>query len=335
MGIMANMGIVPKMAKSEIKEIDVDKLVENPDNFFHIDDMNMETLKNSIAAFGIQQNLVVTPTEGGKYMIVAGHRRCRAVKELLKENAIGVKRTVPCRIEYDEMAANMLLIMTNLESRELTNYEKIESYQRMDSLVTYYLKTGKLQGHKRDLMAKRMHMSETGIGRMNVIAKKLLDDFTDYIKDGKIGMSVAYEIARKPANEQQAFAYYLNHEREGNSQIKMMEAMQWFNHWEWENEENNEESGNDFEERAEEPEEKQPEIVPVKDGTSRISEEPIVNEENNAEKNEESGQRGKNERAEEFRNAAYAVIRLISYFYDGTITQEDMEIRSKKIFEEI
>lgn len=84
MGLMENMGLVQK--QREIKQIDVKLLVEHPDNFYDVSDVT-ELKQAIVMAGGVRQNLIVEPVDGGKYRIVSGHRRCKAVKELLDEHA--------------------------------------------------------------------------------------------------------------------------------------------------------------------------------------------------------------------------------------------------------
>jgi len=60
-----------------------------------------KTLKASIKANGIKQNLVVVP-EGSKYGVVAGGRRLAQLNELLTEGDIASSFLVPCMVEKAE-----------------------------------------------------------------------------------------------------------------------------------------------------------------------------------------------------------------------------------------
>ncbi len=57
-----------------------------------------KTLKASIKANGIKQNLVVVP-DGSKYGVVAGGRRLAQLNELLTEGDITSSFLVPCMVE--------------------------------------------------------------------------------------------------------------------------------------------------------------------------------------------------------------------------------------------
>nr|WP_240927331.1 ParB/Srx family N-terminal domain-containing protein [Paenibacillus thiaminolyticus] len=67
----------------KITHIPVHKLEPSQDNFYCTE--QIEELKASIAAFGIKQNLIVKPIEGGKYRVIAGHRRRLAILSLVEE----------------------------------------------------------------------------------------------------------------------------------------------------------------------------------------------------------------------------------------------------------
>lgn len=77
------------MAAAPVKEhtierISYSKLVPSEDNFYSMQEI--EELKTAIELAGrVLNNLVVTPLEDGKYKILSGHRRHRAVGMLLDE----------------------------------------------------------------------------------------------------------------------------------------------------------------------------------------------------------------------------------------------------------
>lgn len=67
-----------------VQRISYYDLVPSANNFYSMEDI--EELKAAIELAGhVLHNLVVTPLSDGKYRILSGHRRHRAVGELLKE----------------------------------------------------------------------------------------------------------------------------------------------------------------------------------------------------------------------------------------------------------
>lgn len=221
MSLMENMGLVNKDKDRTIKQIPVNLLVENPDNFYIVGDV--EELKNSIiAAGGVRQNLIVEPMKDGRYMIVSGHRRCKAVRELLKEHAVGIPNTVPCDISTDHYGNQLLLIDTNSTSRDLTAWERVEQYKQLNSLFKYGVMTGKITGRKRDAIAKTLHESKTNIARYSAISNNLRKYYEDWMKSGKLGISAAYELSKLTPDMQKEF--YEQHKDDTEITLKAIEV---------------------------------------------------------------------------------------------------------------
>lgn len=201
MGLMENMGLIQK--QREIKQIDVNLLVEHPDNFYDVSDVT-ELKQAIVMASGVRQNLIVEPVDGGKYRIVSGHRRCKAVKELLDEHA-GIPSTVPCEIETDPNVAQLLLITTNSSTRKLTAWERIEQYTQLESLYRYFKAQNKLPGRKREALAKLLQEGPTNVARLKVISDNKNPKLVDMLKQDRIGISAAYELCKLPPDVQEEF----------------------------------------------------------------------------------------------------------------------------------
>lgn len=201
MGLMENMGLVQK--QREIKPIDVNLLVEHPDNFYDVSDVT-ELKQAIVMAGGVRQNLIVEPIDNGKYRIVSGHRRCKAVKELLDEHA-GIPSTVPCEIETDPNVAQLLLITTNSSTRKLTAWERIEQYTQLESLYRYFKAQNKLPGRKREALAKLLQEGPTNVARLKVISDNKNHALVNMLKQDRIGISAAYELCKLPPDVQEEF----------------------------------------------------------------------------------------------------------------------------------
>ena len=201
MGLMENMGLVQK--QREIKQIDVNLLVEHPDNFYDVSDVT-ELKQAIVMAGGVRQNLIVEPIDGGKYRIVSGHRRRKAVKELLDEHA-GIPSTVPCEIETDPNVAQLLLITTNSSTRKLTAWERIEQYTQLESLYRYFKAQNKLPGRKREALAKLLQEGPTNVARLKVISDNKNPALVNMLKQDRIGISAAYELCKLPPDVQEEF----------------------------------------------------------------------------------------------------------------------------------
>jgi len=233
MSILSDMGLVPKEKQRKIEYLDVDLLDENPDNFY--DTSNVETLKAAIVtAGGVRQNLIVQPTSNGRYQIISGHRRCKAMKELIKEHVVGIENKVPCEIETDDMNAQLLLITTNSSTRKLNAWERVEQYRRLESLAKYYQKTGKLSGRRRDAIADMMNDNHTNVARYQAIANNLLPSLNEWLKDGRLGISAAYEVCKEPIEAQQQFEEEVTPtEAEKTGSISLTRISTFFALWHW------------------------------------------------------------------------------------------------------
>ncbi len=201
MGLMANMGLIQKTR--EVKMIDVSLLEEHPDNFYDVSDVT-ELKQAIVMAGGVRQNLIVESVDGGKYRIVSGHRRCKAVKELLDEH-VGIPSTVPCEIETDPNVAQLLLITTNSSTRKLTAWERIEQYTQLESLYRYFKAQNKLPGRKREALAKLLQEGTTNVARLKVISDNKNPALVDMLKQDRIGISAAYELCKLPPDAEKEF----------------------------------------------------------------------------------------------------------------------------------
>lgn len=65
----------------------------------------IDTLAASIAAEGLLQNLVVIPREDGKYEVVAGERRRRAIRQLVKAKQWAKDSMVSCEVRMEDATA--------------------------------------------------------------------------------------------------------------------------------------------------------------------------------------------------------------------------------------
>lgn len=201
MNLAESLGFVPQRTTRAVRAINVEKLIPNPDNFYHIGDLS--DLKASIMEDGgVRQNLIVEPRKDGTYLIISGHRRCQAVKELLADGA-DVEADLPCEIEPDHAKAERLLIRANSSARILTPWEEVLQAQRADEVITRQRSEGLINETKRQAMQKLLHKSSGSIGRLCAIYNNLIVDLQQKMKDGKLGVSAAYELCQLRPEDQQ------------------------------------------------------------------------------------------------------------------------------------
>lgn len=103
-------------------------LKESEQNSFSMDDV--EEMKSSIKSVGLLTPLtVVGPNEDSIYTIISGHRRFRAIKELIEEGYYGLS-TIPCLLYGNKedtknfLKQKLLIEIANIESRDITHDER-------------------------------------------------------------------------------------------------------------------------------------------------------------------------------------------------------------------
>lgn len=207
----------PRPAESRFEKLSVFDLVPSEDNFYSM--REIEELSAAILLAGkVLQNLVVVPLDGGKYKVIAGHRR-RLASIALVEKGHPQYEFMPCDIEPTEEAAEnqeirdgLNLIVTNSQ-REKTVWDKIEEVRYLRSVLERAKENprfvavlqdiaaqafggGEVQADgTRDFIAKVLHTTPAQIGRYDTIIRHLCPEFKAELEADRIGVSAAYEIA--------------------------------------------------------------------------------------------------------------------------------------------
>jgi ParB family chromosome partitioning protein len=210
-----------------LKKIQAEKLHPSDKNFYEMDPVEIEALKETIELVGVQENLVVKKISAGEnagdYEIIAGHKRHRAVTELLAEGK-EVSPLLPCKVESDAdgVKNELILIFTNSTQRERSDYCKMQEIQRVRELLEEYAKYNDMPGRKRDVIAGILNTSKSAIGRLDNIRRNIIPDFLEEYKAGKISTTAANEIAGATPEEQ----HQLLEKYKETGSIKAKEAAQ-------------------------------------------------------------------------------------------------------------
>ena len=197
-----------------LKKIPASELHPSEKNFYAMDPAEIAALKETIELVGVQENLVVkqitTGEYAGEYEIIAGHKRHRAVTELITEGK-EVSPLLPCKVESeaDGVKNELILIFTNSTQRERSDYCKMQEIQRVRELLEEYAKYNNLPGRKRDIIAGILNTSKTTIGRLDNIRRNIIPEFLEEYKAGRISTSAANEIAGvSPEGQQELLEKY-------------------------------------------------------------------------------------------------------------------------------
>ena len=191
---------VSKLDTSEqLQYLDIDLLDANEANFYELS--NLQPLADSIAMDGLQQPLVVTPEENGRYKVLSGHRRRAAIRLLLEESEdpLPKLRSVPCLVRRykSQHLAELQLILANSTARELTSADKMRQAERIEMLL-YQLKEEGYQfpGRMRDQVAAACNVSAPKLARLKVIREHLIPEYMVAFEANRLPEQTAYALAR-------------------------------------------------------------------------------------------------------------------------------------------
>lgn len=113
---------------TEITMIALSKLIESEDNVRKTDRRGgIGELAASIRSHGLIQSVVVHATETGRFAVVAGGRRLRALRLLAKAGDIEKNTLIPCRLISEENAAELSLA-ENIVRLDMPVADEIEAF---------------------------------------------------------------------------------------------------------------------------------------------------------------------------------------------------------------
>lgn len=197
-------------ARFRTKDISIRKMYSNDRNFYSMNDI--DKLAQEILTVGLLENMTVmyAPCERGEYRIIAGERRWRALQLLLKkgyeEFEIATCQIKSVAEEHEEMVN---IIMANAY-RDKTMADLLQEEQQLRKSLQYMKDNGlTLQGYTldsgrlRDVIASIMQMSGTKIAQIDSINERLIPEFTEQLKEGRLTFSAAYEISGMDQEQQQ------------------------------------------------------------------------------------------------------------------------------------
>ena len=177
--------------------LDVYDLIPSQENFYSTQYIN--DLKQSIAIVGLLQPLLVE-RDGGKFRVVAGHRRRLACMALV-EDGLEQFRRVPCVTRAVEEEGAVKTILDRLALifangfREKSDWEKMEETLRTEALIAELRKEVEVEGRTRWITAEFTGITEAQIGRYKSIKNNLCPELMQAFKAKRLGVSTAYELS--------------------------------------------------------------------------------------------------------------------------------------------
>lgn len=198
-------------ARFRTRDISIRKMYSNDRNFYSMNDI--DKLAQEILAVGLLENMTVTyaPCDQGEYKIIAGERRWRAL-QLLAKKGYEEFEVATCQIKSaaEENEEIVQLIIANAY-REKTMSDLLQEEEQLKKSLQYMRDNGlTLQGYKldsgrlRDVIASIMQMSGAKIAQIESINNRLIPEFTEQLKEGRLTFSAAYEISGMEQEQQEA-----------------------------------------------------------------------------------------------------------------------------------
>ena len=170
-------------------------------------DESMQTMADSVKAFGIQTPAVVRQKEDGRYELVSGHRRKMACE-------LAGLETMPCIIrQMSRDEAIIAMVDSNLQREVILPSEKAKSYKmRLEAMKRQAGRPSKensvpvepnLIGNRSNQdLAEQVGESASQIKRY-IRLTDLIPEVLQMVDAGKISMRPAVELSYLPKEEQQ------------------------------------------------------------------------------------------------------------------------------------
>ena len=177
------------ISKDEIKEINLTEIKANPDQVRkHFDPKAIEELAESIKNHGLLEPILLTPMDG-KYLIVAGERRFRAVKSLGRDKISAIVR------DFDKDDIKKLSLIENIQRENLNPIEEAISYEEL-------MKESKLTQAEfaKEIGKSRSHVAN--VLRLLNLEMSVMDD----VRNGDISFGHAKVLSSLPMDEQKKLA---------------------------------------------------------------------------------------------------------------------------------
>ena len=174
-------------AGSGILEIAVGQLDPNPDQPRQtFDDEGIAQLAESIRDQGVLQPLLVVPSGGGRYRIIAGERRFRAGR-------MAGLDTLPCIVKDIDVIRQMeIALIENLQREDLNPMEAAKGIQALM----------KQCGYTQEKVSARLGKSRPAVANL-LRMLSLPEEITEMVRDGRLSAGHARVLAGLGSAEEQ------------------------------------------------------------------------------------------------------------------------------------
>lgn len=206
--VLKDAGAQMGTGREQIEYIDIDKIDADANNFYAMGGIG--ALMANIELIGLQQPIRVRPNPDapGRYIVVSGHRRLTAFRQLRDDKDGGERwASIPAIVEACADSADLQelrLIYANADTRKISDFELRRQAERVEELL-YKLKEQGVEfpGRMRDHVAEACKISKSKLGRLKQIKDGLAPDISKaYYETGTLNEAAALELAKLPEDVQ-------------------------------------------------------------------------------------------------------------------------------------
>jgi ParB family transcriptional regulator, chromosome partitioning protein len=149
--LLGDAGSTQEPANEGIREVPITDVFPDPEQpRRHFDEDGLDELAASIASRGILQPIVVRPTGGGGYRIVAGERRWRAAQRAHLHQVPVIVR------DFDDAVTLEVALLENIQRADLNAIEEGMAYVR---LINQF-------NHTQEALGKIVHKSRSHVANL-------------------------------------------------------------------------------------------------------------------------------------------------------------------------
>lgn len=190
----------------QIETIDIGLIDSDERNFYKLE--GIEELSGNIELFGLQQPIVVRPSDADstRVVIVSGHRRTAALRLLVEEGKEQFRQVPVIRENESRSPAlqELALIFANNDTRKMTSFETAKQAERVQALLYQLQEEGvPFPGRMRDHVAEACKVTKTRLSNLKVIREHLIPEGMTAWEAGDLAEDAALKLARLPEEYQQ------------------------------------------------------------------------------------------------------------------------------------
>jgi ParB-like chromosome segregation protein Spo0J len=215
-GLIAGQEAAAAVSDSDtIRRLPVEDIHDNSGNFYSVEDV--KDLTDSISVSGVLQPILVRPRPEGGYLLIAGHRRTKAVR-ILRDEWKGKGEnpwdTIPALVRpapstrAEELLEELALIQTNAAVRKLSDAEISAQAEKLTDILADLKREGyDFPGRMRKLVADALGVSETKLAKQKLIREKLSPGWLERWKAGTVAEYTAEALTKYSPELQEALLF--------------------------------------------------------------------------------------------------------------------------------